>query len=214
MPIELLKRIGGGARSAGVNPGRVRLGDEHSKSDAVGSAETVQRMAAMRHIAQDDLTPLPRFIGLNRPCLSQCGTSTSTESGVVGSDTCWLNPQREARKSRVVDLEWFFFGLDFFAGEERRSYERLHDGFLPHKRQTSIRCMGCAYKRASNVVLTRRCRFDPMHWVRLKAESAADGFCRSGDRRRQIRLLPSEGRGVRSATDPTRRSHSCGLAFP
>jgi hypothetical protein len=70
VPIQLLERIGGSARPVGFDPRRVLVGDEHFKRDTVHSAEAVQRVAALRHIAEDLLTPFPRFIGLDRPCLT------------------------------------------------------------------------------------------------------------------------------------------------
>ena len=66
MPIQLFKRVGRSARTAGIDPRRIRVGDEHPKRDTVCSAEAVQGMTAMRHISEDLLTPLPRFIGFDR----------------------------------------------------------------------------------------------------------------------------------------------------
>jgi hypothetical protein len=95
MPIQLIERVGSGARTAGVDPRRICVGDERSERDTVSSSEALQRMAAMHNISQHLLTSLPRFIRLDCPHLTECDAPISTEPSVVGSDTAGLHPQGE-----------------------------------------------------------------------------------------------------------------------
>ena len=83
-------------------------------------------MTAMRHISEDLLTPLPRFIWLDHPCLTYCDAPISTESGVVGSDAAGLHPQSETDQPAIVDLEGFFRGLGHFPREQVRSNDGAH----------------------------------------------------------------------------------------
>jgi hypothetical protein len=99
VPMQFLERVSCCAWPASLNPRRVRVGDEHSKRDAVCSAEAVQRMAAMRYIAEHLLTAFPRLIWLEGVRLSQCDTAIPAKPRVVGPDAARLDPQCEAGKS-------------------------------------------------------------------------------------------------------------------
>ena len=83
-------------------------------------------MTAMRHISEDLLTPLPRFIWLDHPCLTYCDAPISTESGVVGSDAAGLHPQSETDQPAIVDLEGLIRRLGHFARKQRGSNDGLH----------------------------------------------------------------------------------------
>src|SRR5439155_2338480 len=121
VPIQLLKRVGRSARTAGIDPRRIRVGDEHPKRDTVCSAEAVQWMTAMRHISEDLLTPLPRFIWLDHPSLTYCDAPISTESGVVGWAAAGWTRKGEPDQPAAEVLEGLFRRLDHFARKQRRS---------------------------------------------------------------------------------------------
>ena len=80
--MQFLERISRSARAAGVHPLRVRVRDEHSKRDAIRSADTVQRMEAMRYVSEDLLSSLPRLLWCNTTDRTQDNATIAPEARI------------------------------------------------------------------------------------------------------------------------------------
>jgi hypothetical protein len=98
VPLELLQRVGRGARTVGSRPPCVRVPNELPEGHAMDAIETAPGVPTVSDIAQHLLASRSSLIGRELSDFAECDPMIGAEPNIIGAHAGGLHAQRESRK--------------------------------------------------------------------------------------------------------------------